>query len=73
MFSQEHGVTEGVQDDLGMESGIIYVLNIGMKHIDTNLKDWICRYARLCVLEVVENSAKISQNTLVSTKYLSKL
>ena len=23
--------TEGVQDDLGMESGIIYVLNIGMK------------------------------------------
>ena len=26
------------QDDLGMESGIIYVLNIGMKHIDTNLR-----------------------------------
>ena len=60
MFSQEHGVTEGVQDDLGMESGIIYVLNIGMKHIDTkhidiNLKDWIGRYAMLCVLEVVGN------------------
>jgi hypothetical protein len=43
MFSQEQGVTEGVQNDLGMESGIINVLNIGNwhEHIDTNLKDWI--------------------------------
>ena len=73
MFSKEHGVTEGVQYNLGMESGIIYVLNIGMKHIDTNFKDWIGRYAMLCVLEVVGNSAKIGQNTPVSKENLSKL
>jgi hypothetical protein len=54
-----------------MESGIIYVLNIGMKHIDTNLKDWICRYARLRVLEVVENSAKIHQFRKKSLKTLT--
>jgi hypothetical protein len=73
IFSQEHGVTEGVQEYLGMESGIIYVLNIGMKHIDTNLKDWIGRYAMLCVLEVVGNSAKIGPNTPVSKENLPKL
>ena len=50
-------------DDLGTESGIINVLNIGMKHIYTSLKDWIGRYDRLCILEVEVNSAKISQNT----------
>ena len=42
MFPQEHGVSEGVQDDLGTELvSIIYVFDIGMKHIYINLKDLI--------------------------------
>ena len=46
---------------MGMESGIIYVLNIGLKHIDTSLKAWIGRDDWLGLLEVKGNSAKIHQ------------